>query len=67
MQIAVEARYSKEGIIEIFDGEDSFKSYATIWFDFRDEAIVAEPFGDYGSERQFYNREVDFEVVDIIK
>lgn len=67
MKTKIEAQYSKEGIIRIFDDEESFKSHAIIWFNEEGEPVVAEPFGYYESGRHFYNREVDFFVIDVFE
>lgn len=57
----------KEGVIKV-DGFDTgfldTPTYAIVWFDCG-VPIIAEPFGDYGSGRHYYNRETDFVVEDL--
>ncbi len=60
-----------EGIVEIpsCDMEfDKLEEYARIWLDKFNNPVIVEPFAPYGvheSDRRYYNREVDFEIVDI--
>ena len=46
-------------------GEEECVSYARIWF-VNDHAVIAEPYSvNEKGERWFYNREMDFSIVDV--
>lgn len=71
IEYKVDELHFVEGIVEIpsCDMEfDYLEEYARIWLDKFGNPVIAEPFAPYGVhefDRRYYNREVDFVVIDV--
>lgn len=62
----MEFGFPMPGVIKCGETGEECVSYATVWF-IDDDAIIAEPYSmNEKGERWFYNREVEFSIVDII-
>lgn len=69
MNKIINVSFSERGLIRCFDGEDNYVSNAIVWFDCDGEPIIAEPYviqhADGEVREHFYNRETEFEVLNI--
>lgn len=62
----MQAGVSVHGVIKYGEAGEECVSYARIWF-VNDHAVIAEPYStNIEGELWFYNREVEFSIVDIV-
>ena len=62
----MEFGFPMPGVIRYGEIGEECTSYADVWF-IDDDAVIAEPYAiNEKGERWFYNREIEFSIIDII-